>query len=84
MADTLSGVSKKLLVNGANPAADAVITVDRDGVVVIAAADASGVVVVSPVGIADVTITVAQGGETGTDTVTVDSLPALTVTLADL
>lgn len=65
----------RLLVDGANPAPDAVITSNRDGVVQIDPADGDGNVFVEGLAAADVTITVVQGGRSGSDDITVTDAP---------
>jgi len=82
------GERRPLLVDGANPSADAVIsTTDTAGAITIAAADANGVVVVTAnAEEAGLDITVIEGAQSGTDAgIVIGPVPVppapLTVTL---
>lgn len=69
MSETIQvGERRALLVDGANPTPDAVITVSSDGLVSIDPADADGVVIVTAlVESPTFDITVTEGDRTGTD-----------------
>lgn len=81
MSDTLTTAQKaRILVDGANPATGAIFSTDPSGVVTIDAPDVDGNVFVHGDNAGSVAIRVDQGGQNGTDDVTVTDAP-LAVTL---
>lgn len=81
MADTLSDAQKaRVLVNGANPSADAVIISSSNANLTVDAADADGNVFVRGVAAGNVQVIVTEGALSGFDDITVTDAP-LVVTL---